>query len=242
MRRLLLVLAACGNDRAPLADVDASLIDAPPPGTPIVMVTAPRAGEAFYMTQTVQVQWVAEDDGPTMSCDVSASAGGSPIAIGTVAATSGQLASAQWSLTSVTPSPSYQVQVSCSDTTSLVGAGLSGTFAVTDPPQQVSFASQLQPIFARCTSAACHDASFPQASLNLTPGNAYAALVGIASEECPATQLVSPSAPTDSYLVHKLQGSGPCFVGSKMPKPPSTISTAEIQLVRDWIANGAPNN
>jgi hypothetical protein len=45
-----------------------------------------------------------------------------------------------------------------------------------------------------------------------------------------------------SYLRFKLQGSGPCFIGTRMPKAASALSAAQLQMVRDWIYNGAPNN
>ena len=86
----------------------------------------------------------------------------------------------------------------------------------------------------------CHDATLPAEDLALTAAESYGALVGQASSQCPSTKLVEPGAPEASYLVKKLQGSGECFIGSRMPKPPETFSDAEIQLVRDWIFNGAP--
>ena len=48
--------------------------------------------------------------------------------------------------------------------------------------------------------------------------------------------------PDQSYLVWKLQGSGGCYSGSRMPKGASALSASNLQLIRDWIANGAPNN
>jgi hypothetical protein len=59
---------------------------------------------------------------------------------------------------------------------------------------------------------------------------------------CRAAKLVEPGMPERSYLVFKLQSSGPCFQPTRMPKGAATFSTAQLQLVRDWIANGAPNN
>ena len=107
----------------------------------------------------------------------------------------------------------------------------------------MSYATQVQPILtASCTSAQCHDASMPQEALDLTAANSYAELVGVASRQCPTNLLVQPNTPTESYLVIKLQGSGACFKGTRMPKPPESVSGASLQLVRDWIANGAPNN
>jgi hypothetical protein len=44
-----------------------------------------------------------------------------------------------------------------------------------------------------------------------------------------------------SYLMWKLQGSGPCFTGSQMPKG-TPLSAAQINLISSWITAGAPNN
>jgi len=231
-------ICACGIDSVPRAD-------APPAGTPTVEVRSPRVFESFYVTETVTVEWLAEDDG-ALACDVTASDGAATITIATDVATSpGQPGTTTWVLATIAPSTSYRVQVSCSDTSSppFVGAATSGEFAVTPPPQQVSFASQIQPILsATCTSAQCHDSVMSQENLDLTSTKAFGELVNVASRQCPTTQRVKPSAPTESYLVFKLQGNGPCFQGSKMPKPPQTISSAQLQLVRDWIANGALDN
>ena len=78
--------------------------------------------------------------------------------------------------------------------------------------------------------------------VTLTAASSYAELVGVASRQCPTNQLVAANAPSESYLVIKMQGSGSCFKGTRMPKPPESVSAAELQLVRDWIANGAPRN
>jgi hypothetical protein len=44
-----------------------------------------------------------------------------------------------------------------------------------------------------------------------------------------------------SYLIWKLQGSGACFQGSRMPKG-APLTAAQIATVSGWIAAGAPNN
>lgn len=111
-----------------------------------------------------------------------------------------------------------------------------------DPGPSVSFAQQIQPIFnASCVDAQCHAAS---QSLPLTAGLSYRALVGVASREDPCTsyQRVAPGQPDQSFLVFKLDGAGPCFAGSQMPRGRAPLSPAQRQLFRDWIAAGAPNN
>jgi hypothetical protein len=235
---VLLGLVGCGTDRVP------ALFDAPPPGTPLVTVTAPRLNEAFYATQAITIEWSAIDDDASLVCAVRASDGTAMHVIATdVAAAPGTAASATWTPAGVAPSASYRAEVTCTDPGGLIGSDVSGTFAITEPPQPVDYATQVQPILtASCTSAQCHDATNPQEALDLTAANAYAELVGVASRQCPTNLLVEPNTPSESYLVIKLQGAGSCFKGTRMPKPPESISAAELQLVRDWIANGAPRN
>jgi hypothetical protein len=233
-------LVACGNDRVPGGGE--SVADAPPPpGTPLVAITAPAANSAFYVTETVTIAWTVDDASAALACDVDANDGAVAIS-GDVASAAGQPTTTAWSLASVTPAE-YSVRVTCTDSDGLTGIAHSGTFVVSPPPQQVSFASQIQPILSTCTNAQCHDANQPQASLNLLTGSSYAELVNVASEQCASVSLVKPGAPNESYLVHKLQGSGAsCYVGTRMPKLASALSTEQMQLFRDWIANGAPNN
>jgi hypothetical protein len=71
----------------------------------------------------------------------------------------------------------------------------------------------------------------------------FAELVNKPSTQCGAMKLVDPGAPERSYLVLKLAPTGTgCFQGTRMPKADSALTPDEIQRVRDWIANGAPNN
>ena len=241
-RIAIVVLAGCGNDVG-LPIPDAAGVGGPP-GSPSVMVTGPRLNDSFYPTQTATVTWVAtDDDTPSFTCDAVALAGTSMLSIASdVATTSGAMTSTTWSLAGAAPG-SYRIQVSCTDANNLTGSGLSGMFTVSSPAQVVSYASQIQPLWtASCTSNACHDATQPAEGLNLLPAASYAELVGAASSQCGASKLVEPNAPERSYLVMKLQGSGSCLIGSKMPKAAAALPADKIQLVRDWIFNGAPNN
>lgn len=81
----------------------------------------------------------------------------------------------------------------------------------------------------------------PAQSLSLESGKSFAELVNVASSECGARPLVKPGAPTGSYLVDKLLGTNLCS-GSQMPKAGSSIPSAQIDLIRSWICQGAPNN
>lgn len=214
---------------------------------PTVAVTTPNGGESYYDNQPVTIAWLGGDpDDATLTYNVSA-VGATTTAIQTITAPVGP-AQVTWTPPRVTALTSFRIEVTAHDgaSPSLSATDRSdATFAISPPPQAVSFATQIQPIFnATCQGAQCHDASQPASGLNLTAGAAYAALVGVASTEAPCTayKRVAPGQPDQSYLIFKLQGSGACLSGSRMPKAMPALSPAQLQLFRDWIANGAPNN
>jgi hypothetical protein len=103
-----------------------------------------------------------------------------------------------------------------------------------------TFAGGVQPIFTSscATSSACHQ-SPGQQGLILSAGQSYAMLVNVNSSEVPALKRVRPSKIDSSYIVNKLDGTQ--TVGAKMP-PGGSLSTSAIQLIKNWIAAGAPNN
>jgi hypothetical protein len=65
----------------------------------------------------------------------------------------------------------------------------------------------------------------------------HAALVGVASSGKPAETLVIAGDPDGSYLVKKLEDAAG-IEGDPMPST-GALTDAQIQLVRDWIADGA---
>ena len=100
-------------------------------------VSGPRANESFYPTQTIEIGWTAiDDDSAQIRCSVSA-IGTAMIAVASdVATTSGVAASTPWAIEGAAPG-SYRIQVSCTDENGLTGVGISPTFHVSAPPQQV---------------------------------------------------------------------------------------------------------
>jgi hypothetical protein len=68
----------------------------------------------------------------------------------------------------------------------------------------------------------------------------YDALVDIPSLQRPLDR-VEPLLPDDSYLIRKLEG-GPDIFGSRMPQGGPFLDQATIDMIRQWITEGAPNN
>jgi hypothetical protein len=73
----------------------------------------------------------------------------------------------------------------------------------------------------------------------------YSSLVNVPAsrDKCdPSPVLVTPGGPDKSYLLNKLLGVGMCPGTSAMPPLGMPLSTTDIQLITDWICQGAANN
>jgi hypothetical protein len=110
----------------------------------------------------------------------------------------------------------------------------------------ISFANDVQTIFTTssppCTN--CHPSA---AGMNLTAGSSYGSIVNQNASEVPAMKRVRPFMPDSSYLVHKIQGTQNTVGGSgaRMPLGCSgngCLSNASINIIRNWILQGALQN
>ncbi len=98
------------------------------------------------------------------------------------------------------------------------------------PPNNVSYQSQLQPLFNQaCNFSACHSDGAHESALVLTSySNLMFQLPGI----------VIPGKPDQSTLVLRIQGS----VGQRMPPNTNALNDNQIAGIRTWIVEGAKNN
>ncbi|MFO1425927.1 MAG: hypothetical protein U1F11_02925 [Steroidobacteraceae bacterium] len=87
-----------------------------------------------------------------------------------------------------------------------------------------------------CTT--CHSGASAPLGLRLDAANSYALLVNVPSVEVGSLKRVAPGDPANSYLVQKIEGRA--SVGARMPLGGPALSQANIDLVRAWIASGAP--
>lgn len=128
---------------------------------------------------------------------------------------------------------------SCGDTgpTSSTDTSTTDTRSIQAAP---SFASTIQEIFSRkgCTSSSCHG-SARMAGLDLRSGASYASLVGVRATSENFVRVV-PGDPDGSYLVIKVEGRQ--SVGVRMPQTGSPLDSIDLANLRNWIAQGAPNN
>jgi hypothetical protein len=87
-----------------------------------------------------------------------------------------------------------------------------------------------------CTG--CHTGAGAPVGLRLDEGVSYGLLVNTASVQVPSLMRVNPGNPDQSYIVQKLQGNA--AGGQRMPYGGPYLSQTQIDLVRNWIAAGAP--
>jgi hypothetical protein len=83
----------------------------------------------------------------------------------------------------------------------------------------------------------CHAGANAPAGLRLDAANSYAMLVGVSSLERPGVLRVAPGDPNNSYVIHKLEGTQ--SVGERMPAGLPALPQASINVIRQWITDGA---
>ncbi len=106
---------------------------------------------------------------------------------------------------------------------------------------------QAEVFTASCAFSTCHGDGGGNAGLSLLDGLSYSELVAIPAEgdekygPPPEGAIrVVPGDPDASYLVTKLSGEGD-YVGTLMPGA-SGLDAERLELVRQWISEGAQDN
>jgi hypothetical protein len=116
------------------------------------------------------------------------------------------------------------------------GGGTPGNNAASPP----SFARDILRIFTNnaaktCAQAFCHSGSHPAGDQNLEKDKAYTNIVNVASSEVPKLKRVLPGDAANSYLFQKV-------VTGAMPRTGGPLTAGDVDLIRQWINAGAPNN
>jgi len=86
-----------------------------------------------------------------------------------------------------------------------------------------------------CT--ACHAGAAAPLGLRLDEGVAFAMLVNAPSVQVPGLLRVDPGNPDASYLIQKLEGTAE--MGERMPLDRPPLAQPDIDLIRQWIIDGA---
>lgn len=84
----------------------------------------------------------------------------------------------------------------------------------------------------------CHIGANAPEGLQLDQAHSFALLVGVPSAEKPGVLRVSAGDPTDSYIIQKLQNSNG-IVGAQMPFGGPYLPQSTIDVIKQWITNGA---
>ena len=85
-----------------------------------------------------------------------------------------------------------------------------------------------------------HGPSDAQADLDISEGLSFENLVNVASTQV-GYDLVTPNDAENSYLIHKLEGRAG-IVGGRMPLGSSFLTDDAIDIIKQWINDGALNN
>jgi len=88
-----------------------------------------------------------------------------------------------------------------------------------------------------CAVSGCHTGSNPVQGLRLDDGFSYGNLVGVASPYGSTIIRVVPGDPDNSFLIQKLEGT--TAFGGRMPLVGCCLQQVTVDVVRQWIQDGA---
>ena len=102
-----------------------------------------------------------------------------------------------------------------------------------------NYDDDIQPIWtAECTSG-CHSGGSPSGGLSLTSSSTQ---INVASIDLPSMDQIEPGDKANSYIWHKINGTQASVGGAGLDMPKySSLSSAELTLIGDWIDEGAPD-
>jgi len=89
-----------------------------------------------------------------------------------------------------------------------------------------------------CAISGCHGGGTVQFGLSLDAGLSAGNLINVASPQDATLIRVIPGNPGGSFLIQKLEGTQ--TVGILMPAFSPPLPQATIDVIRQWIQNGAP--
>ncbi len=131
----------------------------------------------------------------------------------------------QPALTNTVPSINVP-NLSCPDAGSLIPPD-AGACVVRTPR---NFMTDVVPLFDGCAGEICHDFG----------SGAIRSQIGVLADECcNEISVIDPGHPERSYVVNKLSGTNLCMGSRQMPLDQPAFTADEIQIVADWICQGA---
>lgn len=227
------------SDQNTYARVATTAIDSMPP------TFAGVSGNRNVTPTTVDLYWnTPATDDQTPSSEIvylvyqSTTSGGEPMGDAGAPVATSMPGATFVTVTGLTPANTYYWIVRAEDRAGNIEADTHETSATT----LVSFSQNVVGVLGQhCAVTGCHIPGSPPNGLVMTPSQAYQNLVGVSVVESTGLR-VDPGDAADSYIYLKVTDTAP--VGTQMP-PPSTgdsLSSAEIDIIRDWINQGALQN
>lgn len=118
------------------------------------------------------------------------------------------------------------------------------------PGATISLQNDVQPIFDfNCATSGCHGSPTFRENLSLEEADTFETLVSplgivdVVSNQAPSLKRVQPFDSNASYLVNKIEGTAGSVGGDPTQMPVGgMLFSAEIQIIRDWIDQGALDN
>jgi hypothetical protein len=93
-----------------------------------------------------------------------------------------------------------------------------------------------------CSASACHDADLPQGELDLSSVAASEAdLIDVDSVQVDGKRVASGDS-ANSYIMNKLLGQSIPAPYVQMPVGPTPLCASKIDVIQQWIDDGAPVN
>ena len=112
---------------------------------------------------------------------------------------------------------------------------------IVSPPTglQPTLASIQDNVFTvNCAVSGCHGGAGAQYGLRLDPGFSAGNLINVPSPRDSNLIRVVPGDPDASFIIQKLQGTQ--TLGDRMPDGGPYLTTAQVNVIRQWIQDGAP--
>lgn len=127
-------------------------------------------------------------------------------------------------------------------------AACAGAVAPPAPPPQPG--DPLEPTLASiqanvfsidCAVSGCHGGAAAQQGMRLDPGFSAGNLICVHVPRDPSQIRVLPGDPDNSLIIRKLEGGPSLTLGDRMPQGGPYLPQSTIDVIRQWIANGAPS-
>ncbi len=107
-------------------------------------------------------------------------------------------------------------------------------------PLEPTLASIQANVFSpTCAVSGCHGGTAAQQGMRLDPGFSAGNLICVLVPRDPSKIRVIPGDPNNSFIIQKLEGKPIPLLGDQMPQGGQPLPQSTIDVIRQWIQNGA---